>query len=138
MQAKPFMGGERLFMGEGYAPCNGKTKWDGCTTDNFFGMSVAFTPIWYQVFPGVDLSAPIAVYGGLYGNAPTVFGGNQGNGNYSLGLALDVQQKYRFDLKYIDYFGRTNDNGTQVTSQNGFTSLLKDRGFVALTFKTTF
>ena len=47
-------------------------------------------------------------------------------------------QKYRFDLKYIDYFGRTNDNGTQVTSQNGFTSLLKDRGLVALTFKTTF
>ena len=130
--------GERLFMGEGYAPCNGKTKWDGCTTDNFFGMSVAFTPIWYQVFPGVDLSAPVAVYGGLYGNAPTVFGGNQGNGNYSIGLGADVQQKYRFDLKYIDYFGRTNDNGTQVTSQNGFTSLLKDRGFVALTFKTTF
>jgi hypothetical protein len=130
--------GGNLFMGEGYAPCNGKDKWDGCVTSNYFGTSVAFTPIWYQVFPGVDLSAPMAVFGGLYGNAPTVFGGNQGNGNYSIGVSADVFQKYRVDLKYIDYFGHIKDNGTMVTAQNGFTTLLKDRGSVYLTFKTTF
>ncbi len=130
--------GANLFQGLGYAPCAGKDKWDGCVTDNYFGMSAAFTPIWYQVFPGVDLSAPMAIYGGLSGNAPTIFGGNQGNGNYSIGLGADVYQKYRFDLKYIDYFGHTRDNGTMVTSQNGFTTLLQDRGSVYLTFKTTF
>jgi hypothetical protein len=130
--------GENLFMGEGYAACTGKNKWDGCTTSNYFGMSAAFTPTWYQVFPGVDLSAPMAVFAGLSGNAPTVFGGNQGNGNYAIGLGADVYQKYRFDLKYIDYFGHTKDNGTQVTAQNGFTTLLKDRGSLYLTFKTTF
>ncbi len=130
--------GANLFMGEGYAPCAGKDKWDGCTTGNYFGMSAAFTPTWYQVFPGVDLSAPMAIFGGLSGNAPTVFGGNQGNGNYAIGLGADVYQKYRFDLKYIDYFGHTKDNGTMVTAQNGFTTLLKDRGSVYLTFKTTF
>ena len=130
--------GDALFMGEGYASCAGKTKWDGCTTRNYFGISAAFTPTWYQVFPGVDLSAPMAIFGGLSGNAPTIFGGNQGNGNYAIGLAADVYQKYRFDLKYIDYFGRTKDNGTMVTSQNGFTTLLKDRGSIYLTFKTTF
>ena len=47
-------------------------------------------------------------------------------------------QKYRFDLKYIDFLGRYNDNGTSVTTQNGLTTFLKDRGFVSLTFKTTF
>ena len=142
--------GGNLFNGEGYAPClsvaNGGVrtrdwnKWDGCSTTNYVGMSAAFTPTWYQVFPGVDLSAPLAVFGGLYGNAPTIFAGNQGNGNYSIGLAADVYQKYRFDLKYIDYFGRLNANaaGTAVDTQNGFTSLLKDRGSVYLTFKTTF
>ena len=130
--------GANLFMGEGYAPCAGKDKWDGCTTDNYFGASAAFTPTWYQVFPGVDLSAPMAVFAGLSGNAPTVFGGNQGNGNYAIGLGADVYQKYRFDLKYIDYFGHTKDNGTMVTAQNGFTTLLRDRGSVYLTFKTTF
>jgi hypothetical protein len=136
--------GANLFMGEGYGGCAAtatapaKDKWDGCTTDNYFGMSAAFTPTWYQVFPGVDLSAPMAVFAGLSGNAPTVFGGNQGNGNYAIGLGADVYQKYRFDLKYIDYFGHTKDNGTSVTAQNGFTTLLKDRGSVYLTFKTTF
>lgn len=130
--------GEGLFMGEGYAACTGKNKWDGCSTRNYFGMSAAFTPTWYQVFPGVDLSAPMAVFVGLSGNAPTIFGGNQGNGNYAVGLGADVYQKYRFDLKYIDYFGHLKDNGSQVTAQNGFTTLLKDRGSVYLTFKTTF
>ena len=90
------------------------------------------------MFPGVDLSAPLTYAVGLSGNAPTVFGGNQGLGNYTLGVSADVQQKYRFDLKYIDFVGRYKDNGTAVTSQNGFTTLLKDRGFVSLTFKTTF
>jgi hypothetical protein len=130
--------GANLFNGIGYAPCVGRDKWDGCTTDNYFGMSAAFTPIWYQVLPGVDLSAPMAFFGGLSGNAPTVFGGNQGNGNYAVGLGVDLYQKYRFDLKYIDYFGRTRDNGTMVTAQNGFTTLLKDRGSVYMTFRTTF
>ena len=53
-------------------------------------------------------------------------------------MSADVQQKYRFDLKYIDFVGRYKDNGTAVTSTNGLTTFLKDRGFVSLTFKTTF
>ena len=53
---------------------------------------------------------------GLSGNAATIFGGNQGLGNYSVGLGADVLQKYRFDLKYIDFIGHYRDNGTAVTS----------------------
>ena len=105
-------------------------------TDGCFGFS--FTPTWYQVLPGVDLSAPLTYAVGLSGNAATVFGGNQGMGNYSIGLGVDIHQKYRIDLKYIDFVGRYRDNGTTVTSQNGLTTLLRDRGFASLTFKTTF
>lgn len=132
--------GANLFYAEGYAPCTslGRDKWDGCTTKDFVGLALAFTPTWYQVFPGVDLSAPLTYAIGLSGNAPVIFGGNQSNGNYSIGVSADVFQKYRFDLKYIDFMGRYRDNGTSVTTQNGFTTLLKDRGFVSLTFKTTF
>ena len=79
---------------------------------------------------------------GLKGNAAVTFGGNQGLGNYTVGLSADVQQKYRFDLKYIDFVGRykegTNAAGPTVASINGFTTYLVDRGFVSLTFKTTF
>jgi hypothetical protein len=130
--------GENLFYAEGFAPCAGRDKWDGCTTKDYWGAAFAFTPTWYQVMPGVDLSAPVSVSVGLKGNAPTVFGGNQRNGSYSIGLSADVHQKYRIDLKYIDYFGKYRDNGTAVTTQNGFTTLLQDRGFVSLTLKTTF
>jgi hypothetical protein len=138
--------GENLFNAVGFAPCNanGTTrtrdfdKWDGCATKNYVGVGFAFTPTWYQVLPGVDLSAPLTYAVGLSGNAATVFGGNQGMGNYSVGLGADIQQKYRIDLKYIDFVGRYRDNGTTVTSQNGLTTLLRDRGLVSLTFKTTF
>ena len=58
--------GENLFNAVGYAPClaNGTSrlrdfdKWDGCATKNFVGLGLAFTPTWFQVLPGVDLSAP--------------------------------------------------------------------------------
>ena len=67
-----------------------------------------------------------------------ITGGNERLGNYSIGLGADVFQKYRFDLKYIDYVGRFKDNGASVTSANGLTTYLRDRGFISLTFKTTF
>jgi hypothetical protein len=130
--------GANLFNAEGYAPCAGKDKWDGCATKDYLGVSLAFTPTWFQVFPGVDLSAPVAYAVGLHGNSALTFGGNEGLGNYSIGLGADLYQKYRFDLKYIDYVGRYKDNGTAVTSTNGLTTFLKDRGFVSLTFRTTF
>ncbi len=134
--------GQNLFNAVGYPGCTvaGQpgNKWDGCTTKNFFGLALAFTPTWFQVFPGVDLQAPLTFATGLTGNAATVFGGNQANGNYTIGVGADIFQKYRVDLKYIDWFGRYKDNGNAVTSQNGLTTLLSDRGFVNLTLKTTF
>ncbi len=136
--------GANLFNALGHAPCNAtatapaKDKWDGCSTKDYVGVGLSFTPTWFQVVPGVDLSAPLTYAVGLSGNAATVFGGNEGLGNYSIGISADVHQKYRFDLKYIDYIGRYKDNGTAVTATNGLTTFLKDRGFVSLTFRTTF
>jgi hypothetical protein len=136
--------GANLFNALGHAPCNAtatapaKDKFDGCVTKNYTGVAFAFTPTWFQVFPGVDLSAPFTYAVGIDGNAAVTFGGNEGLGNYTVGLSADVQQKYRFDLKYIDYVGRYKDNGTAVTATNGLTTFLKDRGAVSLTFKTTF
>jgi Protein of unknown function (DUF1302) len=130
--------GANLFNALGYAPCNGKDKWDGCVTKDYLGVGVSFAPTWFQVLPGVDLSAPLTYAVGLSGNAATTFGGNEALGNYTVGVGADVYQKYRFDLKYVDFVGRYKDNGTAVTSVNGLTTYLKDRGFVSLTFKTTF
>ncbi|HSV52997.1 MAG TPA: DUF1302 domain-containing protein [Burkholderiaceae bacterium] len=132
--------GARLFNAIGFAPCVGRDKWDGCVTRNFVGFGASFSPTWFQVFPGVDLSLPITYSRGLYGNAATTVAGNQASGSYSIGVGADVFQKYRFDLKFVDSFGRyrTNAAGTTVATQNGTSALLGDRGFVSLTFKTTF
>ena len=97
---------------------------------------------WYDAAYGdksaSNPNAPLSYAVGLQGNSALVFGGNEGLGNYAIGLSADVQQKYRFDLKYVDYVGRYKDNGTAVTATNGLTTYLKDRGFLSLTFKTTF
>jgi Protein of unknown function (DUF1302) len=133
--------GQNLFNALGFSPnCSGanEDKWNGCTTKDYVGTSFAFTPTWFQVFPGVDISAPLTYAVGLHGNSAVTFGGNEGLGNYSVGIGADIYQKYRFDLKYIDFVGRYKDNGTAVTATNGLTTFLKDRGFVSLTFKTTF
>ena len=70
--------GQNLFYALGFPPCSGRDKWDGCTTRDYFGLAFAFTPTWFQVFPGVDLSAPITYAVGLSGNAATVFAWQRG------------------------------------------------------------
>jgi hypothetical protein len=139
--------GQNLFQAEGQPNCVNRNlnASDGCATKNFWGLAINFTPTWFQVFPGADLSAPITWSQGLSGNSAVAFGGNEGLGNYSIGLALDYLQKYRFDLKYIDFYGDVKVapnplfGGLEaVSQQNGFTALNKDRGAVYLTFKTTF
>lgn len=107
---------------------------------DFFGLAVNVTPTWFQVRPGVDMSAPLSYAVGLSGNSAVQSGGNEKAGNYAVGLAFDVYQKYRIDFKYVDFFGPVGiDPATGAISSNaGVTPLLKDRGFVALTLKTTF
>jgi len=120
---------------KGRADYTGVDKVDG----SFIGLAANFTPTWYQAFPGVDVSAPLAFSVGLKGNSPVLVGGNKDAGNYSVGLSFDVRQKYKFDLKWTDFFGPLAYNAAGAVSSNAGTSpLLKDRGFISATFKTTF
>ena len=96
---------EAVFKGRGnYVNADGSTPIDK-VTKNYAGLGINFTPTWFQVFPGVDLSAPIAWSQGLSGNAAVLLGGNKGAGNYSLGVAADIYQKYKVSLQYIGYYG---------------------------------
>ena len=36
-------------------------------------------------------------------------GGNEDAGSYSIGIAADVYQKYKFDLKYVDFVSVSPD-----------------------------
>ncbi|MFO1268516.1 MAG: DUF1302 domain-containing protein [Rubrivivax sp.] len=109
-------------------------------TKSATGVALGFTPTWYQVFPGADLSLPVSASIGVDGNSAVSLGGNKNAGSYAVGASLDVLGKYRFDLKYVDYYGEFTTNATTgaVGVYNGSTAMLKDRGAVYFTFKTTF
>jgi hypothetical protein len=126
-----------LFNAVGFQACEGESKWQGCATKRNVSLSVAFTPTWYQVFPGVDLTMPSSLSWGVYGNAPTVTGGNQGAGSFSVGFSADIRNKYTLSLAYNGYFGKYQTNGFAVTTSNGGPALISDRGWVSLTFKAT-
>lgn len=105
-----------------------------------FVLTATYTPTWLQVFPGVDLSMPMVISSGIGGNSPVSNGGNEEAGSYSFGIAADIAQKYKADLKYIDFFGdySTNPTSGAVQVANGGSALLEDRGMLTLTLKTTF
>jgi hypothetical protein len=111
---------------------------DGCVTRNAWALNLAFEPVWYQALAGVDLKAPLSYSIGLKGNAASLGGSRKGNGAYSLGLTAEVQNRYFISLKYNDYLVRFRDNGTAVTTDNGGGALYSDRGWVSLTFQTSF
>jgi len=110
-------------------------------TPTFIGAAANFTPTWFQVWPGVDLSLPLTWTQGLSGTAATLFGGNKGTGNWSVGLGANIYQKYLVNLSYIGYFGNYSTAGGASCVQNcfaGTNAALSDRGWVSLTLKTTF
>lgn len=127
---------EAAFNHEDYA-CTAGTK-AGCATDDAWGMNIAFTPTWFQVFPGIDMTMPINFGYGLKGNSPAPLGAAEGSGSWSVGVEADVHAQYKVGLAYSDYFGDMvkNDQG-QIAGSNGL-ALLRDRGWVSLTLKTTF
>jgi hypothetical protein len=139
---------EDMFFGEGHGVCRSdpdlsaaglaKTRSDGCATRDHYGVGASFTPTWFRVLPGVDLLAPAAVSWTIRGNSAVALGGNQKSGTYSAGVAADVRGRYRVDLRYVDFFGSTRDDGATVTSANGLLALLEHRGSVTLTAKATF
>ncbi len=108
-------------------------------TSTYFGLAINFTPTWYQVFPGVDLTMPLTWSGGISGTAATLFGGNRNAGVWSVGVGATIDHKYLVNLSYIGFYGRKDTDATgAATSFAGPFAGLSDRGWVSLTLKTTF
>ncbi|KQV82207.1 hypothetical protein ASD15_09090 [Massilia sp. Root351] len=129
-------------ISQGAAFYRGRASYTGIDKPgkDYVGLTVNVSPTWFQVLPGLDLSMPLSYGRGLSGNSQVQAGGNKDAGSLSVGLAFDLRQKYRFDIKYVDFFGpvATDPASGAITSNAGVTALLRDRGFLAATFKTTF
>lgn len=123
---------EHLFKGRsGYRGIDHVTK-------DAWGVALVMEPKWYQVFPSVDLILPIAYSSGIAGVSAVAQGGAKGVGVYSVGIAADVRNQYRFDLKYVGFFGDIDATDPSAVVAKDNPAYLKDRGMVVLNFKTTF
>jgi hypothetical protein len=137
-----------MYYGMGYGVCrntpqlvatgSAKNKNDGCATADAAGVGAGISPVWRDVFTGVDFFLPISGSAFFWGNSPVQLGGNAGSGTYSAGVGAEVRKKLRLDLKYTGFYGNTLDNGKVVTSNNGLLSLLKNRESVVFIAKTSF
>lgn len=128
---------EALFNREGSVLCPlGRNA--GCATKTAIGVGLSFTPQYPAVFPGVDLSIPITLQGGIKGNTPDFGGTSEGNWTYSAGAELDFNKKWTARLSWADARARIIPGATPgtYTGNGGWQTI--DRGRVVLTLKASF
>jgi Protein of unknown function (DUF1302) len=134
---------ENLFRDADHvAACNGAANPQnirGCVDGAFRSVSVQFSPTWQQVYPGVDLSAPV-FFSKNFGNSPSNAGGSNGFATYKVGLSASAYARHQLDLSYT-WFTQKIDRDTPLTN-GAYGRLLgapySDKGFLSLTYQTTF
>lgn len=100
---------------------------DPANTRDAAGLRVVFQPGWSQVLPGLDLNVPIAVgYNprGLSQAVPNFNGGYNRGGDWSIGVAGEYLQTWKFSLNLQRFFGTFN--------------LVRDRNNLTFSAQTTF
>ncbi|MBT9475218.1 DUF1302 family protein [Polaromonas sp.] len=114
-------------------------KSDGCSTKDYLGMAVLFTPQYLQVAPSLDVELPMSLTYGLRGNAPSSGGGKEGELSWSVGVKATYAQMHEFSLLYADTRARSkyDPSGSVLVGGSGSTGTT-DRGWLALTYKTSF
>jgi hypothetical protein len=111
---------------------------DRVTRDNMTG-AINFAPQWLQIIPGVDLTMPLSIATGLFGNSAVSGGGAKNNGSYSAGLNFDILARYAVNLAYAGFFGTYQTDATGgISSAGDVPGLLKDRDLLSLTLKASF
>jgi len=131
----------------GMAACGGGTWKDGCATKNSLAIAGLFIPQWQQVWPGIDLEAPMSYTYGVHGNpayrASAFY--QEGTNIYSAGIRAIYLSKHSLTLTYNGNTWRTNNTASAapgVDYYGGYGGAgpvgVNDRGWVSLTFKTSF
>jgi hypothetical protein len=144
---------EEVFLREGSPVCVDSvnpeqpgSKADGCATRNSLSVAALFEPEWLQVRPAIDLRLPIFVQYGIRGNPANTAGSffAQDSLVYSIGMELDFHRRHQVRLQYQDYYWRPRSPAVenpfglpQYPGGNG-PFALNDKGWISLSFKTSF
>lgn len=92
-------------------------------------INVAFTPVWFQVLPALDLRLKLnAGWGMTGGAAPIAFGGSRHRGNAGITFRFQYDQVWESDLRYAFFYGEREGLGGNTI----------DRANVSFTIKRTF
>nr|WP_315184549.1 DUF1302 family protein [uncultured Albidiferax sp.] len=138
-----------LYKGVGYAGCRAVatpgvaasgSKDDGCSSKQYLGMALNFTPQWLQVQPSWDMELPMSLTYGIHGNAASSGGGSQKSASWAVGVKFTYAQTHEFTLRYADTLAspaKYNAAGTALAGGNGGIGNT-DRGWVVFTYKTGF
>ncbi|MDB5968757.1 MAG: hypothetical protein JWQ90_1207 [Hydrocarboniphaga sp.] len=128
-----------LYKAEGYDGCPTDDKWDGCATRDSVAAVISATPQWPNAFPSLDLSAPITVQHGIYGNGAGLGGSYQGTTSLAVGIQGLYRQVYDVKLQYNLSRAHTQGVGADgyYTGGNG-AYMYNDRDWISLVFKTSF
>ncbi len=118
---------------------------DPNSTRNALAMRVVFSPKYYNVAPGLDLSVPIGIGYGISGRSPLINPGFsvEHGGDVSVGLAGEYLRAWRFGVSYTHFFGRAEGgtlpvNAFPPTKFFTYEQALRDRNFVSLIAQYTF
>lgn len=106
-----------------------------------WGLRASFTPNFFQVYPGLDLSVPLGVGYNPKGRSSVITKFNNGvgdkGGDLSIGVQADYLQTWKVGLSYTRYIGGS-DNFLDAGNANTYGQPLKDRDFIALTAQRSF
>jgi hypothetical protein len=98
---------------------------------NSIGFHVVFSPTWFEVRPGVDLTAPLGLAYNFWGNSPgshTFNGTDQSHGGEtSIGITLTYLSTWNAGFAYNQFFGPIS-----------YGQLLADRSNVTFNLQHTF
>ncbi|MCO5786051.1 DUF1302 domain-containing protein [Pseudomonas sp. G11-1] len=120
---------------------------DPNNTRDATAMRVVFTPTYFQVFDGIDLSVPMGVSYGIDGRSSAVGGFSQAKGGgFNIGLSAEYLKRVTVGLSYNGFYGPTDRTSVPeyvpaigaVTGVKSYKQTNGDRDFISLNASYTF
>ncbi|HGM5583157.1 TPA: DUF1302 domain-containing protein [Pseudomonas putida] len=106
-----------------------------------WGLRMTFTPNFFQVYPGLDLSLPLGLGYNPKGRSSVISKFNNGvgdkGGDMSIGLQAEYLQTWKAGVNYTHYIGGS-DNFLDARNANTYGQPLKDRDFITFTVQRSF
>lgn len=120
---------------------------DPNVTRDAMAFRVIFSPQYFQVLSGVDVSVPIGLGYNPYGRSSAVTkfnGGVEHGGDFSVGISGSYKKQVKFGLTYNHFFGKENafltPNTTSIPGpfMTSGAQSLRDRDFISFAIQSTF